>query len=152
MSQFPGGPDTNELLLAGTFGEVIAAQLDGDGLLDLAVASPLEGGVQVLLNDGAGGFPSATFFATGVRAQSLAAGDLDLDGHVDLAVANLGGDDVSLLAGDGLGSFAPLATQAVAPRPIDIELTDLEGDGDLDLVVAGGASGRLTVGLNQLLP
>ncbi len=151
-SAYPGGTPTNELLLAGSFGEVQAADLNGDGFLDLALAAPASGGVHVLLNDGAGNFPNAVFFATGRTPESLAIGDVTGDGHLDLAVANRRDDNVALLAGDGSGGFALVASVPVAADPVDIELTDLENDGDLDIIVASGASQRLTVGLNLLLP
>lgn len=149
-SGFPGGPGSNELLLPGSFGEVIAAHLNGDAFLDLAVAAPLENGVYVLLNDGAGGFPSASYHLTGRKPESLAAGDLTGDGITDLAVANRREGSVVVLAGDGLGGFDPTARLTVAAGPVDIEAVDLNGDGDLDLVVACDAGLALTVLHNQL--
>jgi hypothetical protein len=151
MSGFPGGPPTNQLLLAGSFGEVQAAHLNGDAFLDLALAAPVAGGVVVLQNAG-GSFPGAVFFPTGRTPESLAAGDLTGDGLADLAVANRRDDNVAILAGDGAGGFMLVTTIPVAAEPVDIEVTDLEADGDLDLVVASGVSASLTVGLNRLVP
>lgn len=151
-SGFPGGAGSDELLLAGSFGEVIAAHLNADDFLDLAVAAPGENGIHVLLNDGTGGFPFTTYHLTGRKPESLAAGDLTGDGLVDLAVANQRENSVVLLAGDGLGGFTPAARLAVAAGPVDLELADLEGDGDLDLVVACDAGQALTVLRNQFVP
>jgi len=150
-SAWPGGLPSNDLLLAGSLGEVLAADFDADGYLDLAVASPDAGGAFVLANDGAGGFPTAVFFPSGSRPRSLAAGDVTGNGHTDLAVANRGDGTVALLEGDGAGGFTRLSALTVAARPVDVEVADLDADGDLDLVVASD-SPHLTVALNQRLP
>lgn len=152
MSAFPGGPSTNQLLLAGDYEEIIAADLNGDDLKDLVVGAPNAGGVAVLLNDGAGGFLPASFFATGRVPESLIAGDLNGDGHIDLAVANRADDNVALLLGNSTGAFILTDLVPVGDGPIDIEASDLDMDGDLDLIVANFNSETLTVLLNRLDP
>ena len=151
-SPWPDGPDTAVPLLPATLEEVVVVRLDGDAFPDIATAATADGGVYVLVNDGSGGFPTSTFFPTGNRPESLAAGDIDLDGLPDLAVANRLDGTVALLQGDGAGGFAPALTLDVAADPVDLELTDLDADGDLDVVVTGGSSALLTVALNRVVP
>jgi hypothetical protein len=137
-SPWPDGPDTGETLLTG----------DGDGFLDLAVAAPGAGGVYLLLNDGAGDFPVASFHPAAAGSRSVAVGDLDGNGSTDLALANRTSGTISILLGDGLGHLGPAQTIAFAD-PVDIEAVDLDGDGRADLAVLGGTSAQLTVMLSR---
>ena len=144
-SQWPAGPTTNELLLAGDFAEVGSGDFDGVGGLDLAVCGRGSGRVSVLLNDGQGGFQVATTYVTGRFPESLAIADLDGDGDLDLAVANRRSSDVSILCNDGAGAFAACGTWPVGAQPRDITAGDLDGNGRVDLAVACEGSGTVTL-------
>jgi hypothetical protein len=76
---------------------VAAADLNGDGVPDLAVANYGSDNVSVLMNQGDGTFAAAVNYSTGSGARSVAAADLNGDGWPDLAVANYGSGDVSVL-------------------------------------------------------
>ena len=68
---------------------IVAADLNGDGWVDLATANTQPGTLAVLLNRGAaGGFALARTVWLGGGPFEIAAGDFDKDGRVDLAVAN----------------------------------------------------------------
>ena len=84
---------------------VAAADFNGDGHLDLAVADFGSGGVSVLLGNGDGTFAAAQLFSAGQGPTSVAVGDLG-NGHLDLVVANYRSGTVSLLLGKGDGTFA----------------------------------------------
>jgi hypothetical protein len=77
---------------------VFAADLDGDGDLDLAAANPESANVSVLKNNGDGTFAAAVNYAVenGDGPISVFAADLDGDNDADLAVANAYGDNVSV--------------------------------------------------------
>jgi hypothetical protein len=67
---------------------VAVGDFDGDGRLDLVVASSLFAAyVSVLLGNGDGTFRNARNFGTDYFAQSVAVGDFNSDGWQDLAVA-----------------------------------------------------------------
>jgi len=66
---------------------IAAADLDGDGKPDLAVASSFSHRVSVLLGDGNGTFGSRTDYGTSGPVASVVSGDLDGDGDLDLAMA-----------------------------------------------------------------
>ena len=144
-SNWPGGSSTNELLLAGDYAEVAAADLDGVNGLDLVLCGRDRNGIVVLLNDGSGNFPTAQAHITGRFPESVAAADLDGDGDVDLAVANRDGDSVTVLCGDGAGGFTNCGKYAVGREPVDIAAGDVDGNGKVDLVVACSVGGELSV-------
>ena len=76
---------------------IAIGDLDGDGLLDLAVA--MVGGVSVIvfLGNGDGTFQTRRTYLTGEGETSLAIADLDGDGMLDLAVTNVSDRTLSTL-------------------------------------------------------
>ncbi len=117
----------------------VAADLDGDGDLDLFV--PAAGQDRLLLHQGGGVFIDETPFrlgSEGERAAGAVALDFDLDGLTDLAVANDDGplrllrQDPSGRFYDWSGAFSGAAGDAHASG---IATADLGDDGDPDLFV-----------------
>ncbi|MGQ0700411.1 MAG: FG-GAP-like repeat-containing protein [Panacagrimonas sp.] len=125
---------------------VTAADFNGDGRPDLAVANQFSDTVSVLINNGTLGpatpsFEPKTDFAAGDRPQSIAVADLNGDGRPDLAVANIGSDDVSVLLntatpGATTAGFAPKTDFFTGDLPFSVAAGDLNGDGRPDLAVA----------------
>jgi hypothetical protein len=95
-----------------------AADFNGDGSLDLAIASQL-GAVSVLLGNGDGTFQPRVDYVGGFGPMGLTAADLDGDGKVDLAVADFG-NTVNVLKGNGDGTFTPLQAYAGGWRPMAV--------------------------------
>ena len=114
----------------------IAADLNGDGKLDLAGAGA--NAVSVMLGNGDGTFRAKTDFPVGTQTQAVAAGDFNSDGKVDLVVTlDSPQFSLALLTGTGTGSFNaptffPNTSGFDSPA---IVATDLNNDGKLDLVV-----------------
>src|SRR5205823_606771 len=103
VATFPGSPIT-----VGTSPQAIAAaDLDGDGRPDLAVANFGSDIVTLLRNQGGGGFAAfpGSPITVGTSPSAITAADLDGDGRPDLAVTNFGSNDVTLLRNLGGGSF-----------------------------------------------
>src|SRR5258706_555241 len=67
---------------------VTAADFNGDGKADLAVAASFRNTVSVLLNNGNGTFAAKVDYGTGSFPHSVTTADFNGDGKVDLAVAN----------------------------------------------------------------
>jgi hypothetical protein len=125
---------------------VAAADLDGDGHLDLAIANLFSFDVEVLLGDGTGVFGTGVRFPTSPNPDGLAVGDLNEDGHLDLAVASEGG---SLLLGTGMGGFLPATSLGLPHSPKSILAVDLNGDGHRDLVSVDLTRNRTAVTLGR---
>ena len=124
---------------------VFAADLDGDGDQDLAVANEGSNNVSVLKNNGNGTFPLPDDYAAGSGPRSVFAADLDGDGDLDLAVANNGSNNVSVLKNSGNATFAAANNYAVGTWPRSVFAADLDGDGDRDLAVADANTNRISV-------
>jgi hypothetical protein len=114
----------------------VAADLNGDGKLDLA-GSGLNSAT-VMLNNGDGTFgPKVSYPAAG-QTQDVAAGDFNGDGRTDLAVTiDTPQISLSLLVGNGDGTFGPpvnFPSTSGADSP-SVLAVDLNNDGKLDLAV-----------------
>ncbi|MBI4604218.1 MAG: VCBS repeat-containing protein, partial [Planctomycetes bacterium] len=132
-------------------GDLATADLDGDGLLDLAAGA---GSPAVILLSGAtirraGEVPvAARTLAVAGSPAALAAGDFDGDRFPDLAAACDSAGAVSYLRGAGIagdqGAAAARKDIALAGSPTVLATGDLDGDGFLDLAAAGRGADHVT--------
>jgi hypothetical protein len=128
---------------------VATADLNGDGIPDLAVLNQFGPLLSVLLGNGDGTF----FFGTDmiVRGDLVIAGDFDADGRADLAVTSTD-NHVALLLGNGDGTFAtgPFAGTGNAPRVVIAG--DFDQDGLLDLATGDYDARTVSVLINTSKP
>jgi len=131
--------------------EVVPADLNGDGILDLA-APTLRDTVSIHLGNGDGTYQPAREFFTGDRSPAgLDATDLDGDGDLDLVTAQSFYGNVTVLLNDGSGRFAnpalPVDHGGAGLAPIS---ADFDADGRTDVLsgrtVLFGASDGLAGG------
>ena len=116
--------------------QVVTADFNGDGKLDLASAEYYAGEVSIFLGNGDGTFTAgATYPACGAHA--LATGDFNRDGIVDLAAGSDDCPEVTILLGNGNGTFREIGQLAVGQGlPYRLAVGDFNRDGKLDLVTA----------------
>jgi hypothetical protein len=124
---------------------VVAATLDGDRRLDLAIASLSSDVVDVALGRPGGGFDPVVAYPTGDGPASLAVGDLDGDGGVDVVTADAGDGTVGVLLGLGDGRLRPATLVPIGGVPNDIAVADVDRDRDLDIVVTDVATDRVVI-------
>ncbi len=123
-----------------------AADFNGDGKMDLAVANSQ--GISVLVNKGDGTLLPARNFNAGVRPVTVAAADFNGDGKLDLITAGgpLGGTGVLLGNGDGTFGSPVLPSNLVRWDAAFVATGDFNGDGKTDAAFAGEAGLAVELG------
>ncbi len=142
--------------------DILTADFNGDGVLDLAIVSGGQGYVDILFGNAQGGHPSwgnGTFTSSATYATSpgnwpwsIAAGDFNADGFIDLAVPNIFANTITLLTNNDAGVFTTtnIASSANYSRPSCVRVADFDHDGGVDMVIANESNpGSITLLLND---
>ncbi len=143
---------------------VAAADINGDGSLDLIAALYGSGVLEVLTNDGSGGFVSNAVYnlgLTGLGMSCVVAADVNGDGIEDLITANTDGGVfgqgvLTVLTNNDMGGFvlctnlfAGPATPSQQSQPHWVAVADVNGNGRMDLISANlGSLGSLMIFTN----
>lgn len=137
---------------------VAAADFNGDGRADIAVANAHDATVSVLLNTTAPGALTASFaaqqaFDTGPGANSVAVADVNGDGLPDLIISSFSRSVLSVLVnttppGATTPSFAAHQDFAVGHGSNWGEAIDVNGDGLPDLVSTNSVDNTVSVLIN----
>lgn len=129
---------------------IAAADLDGDGDVDIAVANRGSDDATVFFNDGNANLSPGPTHTAGDSPRAVATGDINGDGAPDLIVSLDGNDDaVAVLLNDGAGQFGTPVVTGIGLAPRGIVADDLDGDGDIDIAVAVSVDSSLSVLLNN---
>jgi len=116
-----------------------AADVDGDGILDLVCVDRRAHTIDVFLGAGDGTFASGGTFPTGSPDNSgVDLGDLDGDGDADAVVLTgfSGGGGFRVMRNDGSGTFTFDRSYTTSRRARDVLIADVDLDGHLDVIVA----------------
>jgi hypothetical protein len=140
------GPSTT---VAGSPVGLAAADVNGDGKLDVLTLHNLTDSVGVLLGTGAGRFAPEVPYQVGQVPYTMTLADFNADGHLDLGV--VGNHGVSVLLGNGSGGFIPVGGSPFPGAAIStgIAAGDFNGDGALDLVHLDFTNAQALVLINQ---
>jgi hypothetical protein len=119
-----------------TVSEIVLADVDGDGDLDILACYSFN--LVVCLNNGNATFSPAVF--TTVSGQRFAMGDMDADGDLDFVSTTYQSNALYIALNDGTGRFTTLPFQT-STTPLNLALGDVDADGDLDVVTANDTNG-----------
>ncbi|MGW4699687.1 FG-GAP-like repeat-containing protein [Streptomyces sp. NPDC004285] len=126
---------------------IAAADVDGDGHLDLVTANTINGTLSVLAGDGDGGFGAPSSIPAGVTLPSeLKLADVDEDGTLDAVLVAPGVPGrIAVLLGDGAGGFGTASVLSAGANLTSVSVSDLNGDGHVDLVAASSETSEAVV-------
>ncbi len=146
----------------GLLGGIAAADINGDGRLDLLYTDPaltsIAGGqIHVELQQADGSFLAGTTVLGSKDPLAMVVGDFNGDGKQDFAVAqdskfiplNNAPDEVIVYLGNGDGTFNGGTAFAVATAPLSIIKGSFTGTGALDLATADNSASEASVLVNQ---
>ncbi|MCA8976529.1 MAG: VCBS repeat-containing protein [Planctomycetes bacterium] len=118
----------------GTHSDFHVADLNSDGILDMAVIG-VSGELKIMLGDGTT-FTDGQAVSVGGTPVWIHGGDLDADGDIDLAIVQASIDKTAVYLNDGAGTFTAGATLPVGADTLAVRVGDVDGDNHLDIVVS----------------
>jgi hypothetical protein len=127
---------------------IATADLNGDGIKDIAMANNASSTVSVLIGTGAGHYKDAVNYATGTNPYDIVAGDFSGDGKIDLATADFGANKVSILVNKGTGTFTTHVEYSIGFGVQALTAADFNGDGRLDIATANYSANTTSVLMN----
>jgi uncharacterized protein (TIGR03437 family) len=138
--QYPAGPGPYY---------VFAADVNGDGKLDLVASDSYTANIAILIGNGDGTFKAATLIPGGKSPGALVAADFNNDGHVDLAAIDGVACTILLFLGNGDGTFQQPTSTPGGLSFGDLVFADFNNDGFIDLAAAYAGSNDAIMFLNN---
>jgi Bacterial Ig-like domain (group 3)/FG-GAP-like repeat len=124
-----------------------AGDFNGDGKVDLAVASI--GEVSIFLGAGDGSFANPSVYQAGSGQAYVAVADFNGDGVPDIALVSQS-QFLNILLGNSNGTLQPIsASYPTGPQPVAIAVADFDGDGNADVMIADQVNNNILVFLGK---
>jgi hypothetical protein len=115
---------------------IASGDLNGDGKLDVAVATTTGSNIHVLLGNGDGTLQTQVAYQANSSPVDVVIADFDGDGKADVAAAGFG-SDVSIFIGNGDGTLKTRVNYPVGAQVSNLSLSDFNNDGKIDLAGIG---------------
>ena len=122
---------------------VYAADVDGDGDMDVLSASAIDYKIAWYENDGNQIFAIHTITTTAVTARSVYAADVDGDGDMDVLSASSHDDKIAWYENDGNQNFSTHVITTSADDARSVYASDVDGDGDMDVLSASSNDDKI---------
>ena len=122
---------------------VFAADVDGDGDMDVLSASFNDDKIAWYENDGSQNFTPHTISTAADAARRVFAADMDGDGDLDVLSASSTDDKIAWYENDGSQNFTPHTISTAADGAFSVFAADLDGDGDMDVLSASGYDDKI---------
>jgi hypothetical protein len=128
-------------------GALAAADLNGDGKLDLVDYASRDNQIQVFMGNGNGTFQAPVIYPAGscYSSTQIQLVDIRHNGKLDLVTINPGSNDLSVYLGNGDGTFQPPTNYVVGISPDCMAIGDFNRDGMLDIAAADYMGGDFAV-------
>ena len=124
--------------------QIIAADFDGDGLLDLISVDEFGNYIGLEKGFGDGTFREINTVVAGSGPTGAVFVDVTGDGKPDIVASNFQSSDVTVNPGTGAGHFGAKIRSLVGAVPYGLAVGDWNGDGFLDVVTLNSTAGTLT--------
>jgi len=119
-----------------TLSAIHGADIDHNGLVDLAVTSLYADTVRILLQRAPGEFRMLDPMKVGFAPVGVEIQDMNQDDKMDLVVVNRDSNSLSLFVGDGTGAFTPVGHYGVGATPAAVVVNDFDQDSRPDFATA----------------
>ncbi len=123
--------------------QLAAADLDGDGDLDVVAAAERDNAVFWYENQNQTSFTQRLVTNNAVRAYGVETLDMDQDGDMDIVSVALENNILAWHENDGGGNFTERIIRDNLPDPTALSVNDLDGDGDADIVIASADANQV---------
>jgi hypothetical protein len=131
--------------------QVILADFNGDGKLDMSALAPGQKVVYFSAGNGDGSFSKPATYKLAYPGW-IAAADMNGDGKLDLVACGGTTPDnpgvAEILLGNGDGTFQPQQNFEVGINPLELAVADFNGDGKPDIATLNGGDSTISILLN----
>lgn len=130
--------------------EIVAADLNGNGRLDLIITNYTNSNITILFGNGNGTFQPGLSYGVGTNPIGIVAVDLNGNGSLDLAIAEYAPSNrIFVLWNNGSGLFLTATAIQLNTGAWGITYGDFNGDGIMDLAVSIFNSYTIAVIINN---
>jgi len=138
LAKSPGkfGPEADYPVPKGSL-DLLAADFNQDGALDLVVRNQSAPQLSILWNNGDGTFRNGPTLKLSAPATSFDLGDFNHDGLLDIATVECASScSMDVYLGHGNGTFIKSQSVRLSNPAYRVSVADMNGDGNLDLVIS----------------